>query len=179
MAPVWTGSPQSRPIPPARFIAQPASRAGVVRYSRGRIPALEFPMSRAFALASVLIAASLPACTWVKMEPGASQVRVVRMSDDLSSCTKRGEVGVSVRDKVALYQRNDLKVRDELETMARNEADALDADTVQALNEPSAGEQRFAAYRCGASMPVARAPVANDSRPRADGEAETFPVRED
>jgi hypothetical protein len=138
-------------------------------------------MPRSIALACVLIAASLPACTWVKMEPGATAVRVARMGDDLSSCTRRGELGVSVRDRVGLYERNDLKVRDELETMARNEAGSLSADTVQPLNEPSAGEQRFAAYACGSNLPLARAtpPRAEPPRPAPAGEAETFPVRED
>jgi hypothetical protein len=132
-----------------------------------------------FLLSSALIATALSACTWVKMEPGGIQVRVARLGDDLSSCTKRGEVGVSVRDRVGLYQRNDLKVRDELETMARNEAQSLDADTVQALNEPSAGEQRFAAYACGGRAPVARVQDRDDTRPAIQGEAETYPVRED
>ena len=91
---------------------------------------------------------------------------------------QRGEVGVAVRDKVALYQRNELKVRDELETMARNEAVGLGADTVQALNEPSAGEQRFAAYACGGRVAAPRAlPV--EPRREAAGEAETFPVEGD
>jgi hypothetical protein len=128
---------------------------------------------------SLLLAASLGACTWVKMEPGAATVRVARAGDDVSGCSKRGEVGVEVRDQVALYRRNDLKVRDELETMARNEALALGADTVQAVNEPSAGEQRFAAYRCGAGAPVSRAPATRDTQPRPEGEAETFPVKQD
>ena len=136
-------------------------------------------MSRVLALAAALLIVALPACTWVKMEPGATAVRVARMGDDLSSCSKRGEVGVSVRDQVGLYQRNDLKVRDELETMARNEARSLSADTVQPLNDPSAGEQRFAAYTCGGSLPVARAPAARDDAPRSSGEAETFPIRDE
>lgn len=138
-------------------------------------------MSRAHAVAAMLFVVAMPACTWVKMEPGATAVRVARMGDDLSSCDKRGEVGVSVRDKIALYQRNDLKVRDELETMARNEARSLAADTVQPLNDPSAGEQRFAAYACGGGLPVA-----NTTRARPDparsapaGEAETFPIRDE
>lgn len=138
-------------------------------------------MSRPLALAATLLAVALPACTWVKMEPGATAVRVARMGDDLSACSKRGEVGVSVRDRVGLYQRNDLKVRDELETMARNEARSLSADTVQPLNDPSAGEQRFAAYTCGANGPVARstrAPVADRARTAPAGEAETFPIRD-
>jgi hypothetical protein len=126
----------------------------------------------------VLVASS--ACTWVKMEPGGSVVRVARLSDDLSGCSKRGEVGVAVKDKVGLYQRNELKVRDELETMARNEAASLSADTVQALNEPSAGEQRFAAYRCGRNAPVARAATpAHDPEPAPAGDAQTYPVKDD
>lgn len=121
----------------------------------------------------------LSACTWVKMEPGSGQVRVAARSDDLSACTRRGEVGVSVRDKVGLYRRNELKVRDELETMARNEASGLAADTVQALNEPSAGEQRFAAFACGRSAPVTRNARPPAARTPPQDQAETFPIQDD
>lgn len=132
-----------------------------------------------FALALVL-AAGLSACTWVKMEPGAGAVQVAHRADDLSACTKRGEVGVTVKDKVGLYRRNELKVRDELETMARNEARSLGADTVQALNDPSAGEQRFAAYACGAQRAAPRR-ATPEAEPTAtlDGEARTYPLREE
>lgn len=141
-------------------------------------------------LALTLAAASLlSACTWVKMEPEGAVVRVVPPGSDLSSCTRRGEVGVSVRDRVGLYQRNDLKVRDELETMARNEAASLAADTVQAVNEPSAGEQRFAAYACGRYVPTrtvqtrtveTRTYESTDGPRQADEAAvETFPVRDE
>ncbi len=130
-------------------------------------------------LTSALVASALSACTWVKMEPGAASVRVARLGDDVSACTRRGEIGVSVRDNVALYQRNELKVRDELETMARNEARSLNANTVQALNEPSAGEQRFAAYACGRDASIARAPATTPAQPRESDEAETFPARDE
>ncbi len=86
-------------------------------------------------------------CTWVHMAPGAQAVRVVESPP--AGCEKRGEVAVSVRDSVAFYQRNELKVRDELETLARNEAPGLGADTVHPLGPPANGEQRFAAWRCG------------------------------
>ena len=136
-------------------------------------------MIRTLSLSAALLGA-LSACTWVKMEPEGATVRVARAGDDLSPCTRRGEVGVSVRDNIALYQRNELKVRDELETMARNEASSLDADTVQALNQPSDGEQRFAAYACGRRVPATRAPVTREREPldgpRQADEAETFPV---
>lgn len=135
-------------------------------------------------LASLL---TLSACTWVKMEPQGAAVRVAQRGDDVSGCTRRGEVGVSVRDRVGLYERNDLKVRDELETMARNEAASLSADTVQAVNEPSAGEQRFVAYTCGARL-VQRTQTREvttttryEDGPRQADEAavETYPVRDE
>lgn len=92
---------------------------------------------------------SLSACTWVPMDPGASGVRVLPAGAAPPSCEKRGEVAVSVKDKVGFYERNALRVRDELETLARNEAPGIQADTVQALGEPADGSQRFAAWRCG------------------------------
>jgi hypothetical protein len=93
--------------------------------------------------AVVLITAG---CTWVHMAPGASAVKVVTAAP--AGCESRGEVEVSVKDALGPYERNPLRVRDELETLARNEAPGLNADTVQPLGEPTDGRQRFAAWRC-------------------------------
>jgi hypothetical protein len=41
-----------------------------------------------------------------------------------------------------------MKVRDELESLARNEAAKLRASHVQAVDEPRFGEQGFVAYDC-------------------------------
>lgn len=88
----------------------------------------------------------LGACTWVHMAPGASQVRVV--AEPPSGCEKRGEIEVSVKDSLGPYDRNPVRVRDELETLARNEAPGIGADTVHSLAAPADGAQRFAAWRC-------------------------------
>lgn len=96
--------------------------------------------------AVVAVALLAPACTWVHMAPGASAVRVVQAAP--SGCENRGEIEVSVKDSVAFYDRKDRKVRDELETLARNEAPGMQADTVQPLGDTSGGTQRFAAWRC-------------------------------
>jgi hypothetical protein len=96
--------------------------------------------------ASALLA--LSGCTWVAMAPGAGDVRVIAAGPAPADCEKRGEVAVSVKDSVAFYERNALRVRDELETLARNEAPGIQANTVQPLGDPANGEQRFAAYRC-------------------------------
>ena len=93
------------------------------------------------------LATVLSACTWVHMAPGASAVRVV--TGPPAGCEKRGEVEVSVKHSVAFIERNALKVRDELETLARNEAPGLGADTIHPLSDPVRGAQRWAAWRCG------------------------------
>jgi hypothetical protein len=93
------------------------------------------------------IAVLLPACTWVHMAPGASAVRVV--ASQPTGCEQRGEVEVSVKDRLGPIERNPRKVRDELETLARNEAPGLGADTVQPLDGFEDGEQRWVAWRCG------------------------------
>ena len=101
----------------------------------------------------VLLASSVMAifagCTWVHMAPGASAVRVISAGAAPAGCERRGEITVSVKDRLGFYERNDLRVHEELETLARNEAPGITADTVQPLAAPHDGEQRFAAWRCG------------------------------
>jgi hypothetical protein len=100
------------------------------------------------ALAGLFAAGLLGACSFVQMAPGAAEVRVVGPGQLPAGCEKRGEVEVSVKDSLGPYERNPLRVRDELETLARNESPGLGANTVQALGEPADGRQRFAAWRC-------------------------------
>lgn len=87
-------------------------------------------------------------CTWVPMQAGAASVRVIAAGAPPAGCTKLGEIEVEVTDNVAFYERNPLRVREELETMARNEAVGLGADTVQPMADPRDGSQRFLAWRC-------------------------------
>lgn len=101
---------------------------------------------RRTAIVLALLVPSLSACTWVHMAPGASAVRVVESPP--AGCTRRGEIEVEVTHSIAFIERNPLRVRDELETLARNEAPGLGADTIHPLTPPSAGRQRFAAWRC-------------------------------
>ena len=110
-------------------------------------------------------------CTWVHMAPGASAVRVMPAGEPPTNCTRRGEIAVSVKDSVAFYERNELRVREELETLARNEAPGLEADVIQPLGSPLSGEQRFGAWHCGGATPVAgQAPEAQRDSAR------TYPV---
>ena len=112
-------------------------------------------------------------CTWVHMAPGASAVRVIAAGGPPAGCVKRGEVAVSVKDSVAFYERNNLRVREELETLARNEAPGMDADTIQPLAPPLEGDQRFAAYHCGGTAAV---PGPLQPANAAAGGARTYPI---
>ena len=123
-------------------------------------------------LTATLGAALLGGCTWVHMAPGASSVRVVGAGGAPTGCERRGEIAVSVKDSIAFYERNDLRVREELETLARNEAPGLQADTIQPLAPPASGEQRFAAYRCGGTGAV----PARAAGSSASGSAQTYPI---
>ena len=91
---------------------------------------------------------SVSACTWVPIESSGKTVRVLPAGPAPSGCQSKGEVVVTVKSKVGFYNRNPLRVQEELETLARNEAPGIQANTVQPLGEPANGEQRFAAYRC-------------------------------
>lgn len=97
-------------------------------------------------LATLTGAVGLNACTFVHMAPGAREVRVLASAP--ASCEKRGEVSVGVQDKVGFYERSAVQVRDELETLARNEAPAVGADAISPLGPPQDGEQRWAMWRC-------------------------------
>ena len=103
-------------------------------------------MRLAFPCIAIVAAVVVSSCTWVHMAPGASAVKVV--TGPPAGCERRGEVEVSVKDSVAFYDRNPLRVQEELETLARNEAPGLGADTVQPLAPPHDGGQRFAAWKC-------------------------------
>ena len=99
-------------------------------------------------IAASLILLSATACTWVPIEPAGKAVSVIGAGAAPAGCTARGEIVVSVKDKVGFYERNALRVQEELETLARNEASSVQANTVQPLSAPAGGEQRFAAWQC-------------------------------
>ena len=120
----------------------------------------------------VLVSALVGGCTWGDVAPGASAGRVIDGNGPPAGCEKRGEVEVTVKNKVAFYERNQLRVREELETLARNEAMGLQADTVQPMGGPLNGSQPFAAWRCGTARRGAVAPAPQKST----GTAQTYPL---
>lgn len=116
----------------------------------------------------ILLAAG---CTWVKPTGGGNAVRVA-YDGNVGGCRDVGAISVSVADKVAFYHRPDLKVRDELETLARNQAAGMPADTIKPTSEPADGTQNFEAYVCG------RMQVRERERPHPADGVETYPIKD-
>lgn len=94
------------------------------------------------------LALGLGACTWVPLEQSGKVVNVVDNPSSVSHCKEQGEITASVRDRVGFYQRQEAKVADEIETLARNQAADLQADTLLPTSELDDGERRYKAYRC-------------------------------
>ena len=97
---------------------------------------------------SIATLAGAQACTWVKSSDSGNAVHVA-YNGNVTGCRDVGQVSVTVADHVAFYHRPSLKVRDELETLARNQAASIPADTIRATSDPVDGAQSFEAYVCG------------------------------
>ena len=97
---------------------------------------------------------------------------------DVSGCADKGRVTVSVLDHVGPMNRNDLKVRDELEVMARNEAADIGADTIKPLGDPRDGEQSFAAFHCGRAIAERSSRTRIEQRDANGTTTQTYPIKD-
>jgi hypothetical protein len=129
----------------------------------------------------------LGGCTWgINPTPGSTNVRTV-WTGDVTGCRDLGKITVSVTDHVGPYDRNDIKVRDELQVQARNSAVDMKADTIKPLTDPVDGSQPWEAYFCGnqvANQPPpppiqgapAQQPQAAPPPPQQGGGFQTYPT---
>lgn len=118
----------------------------------------------------------LSGCTWgITPTPASQNVRTA-WNSDVSACRDLGKVTVSVLNHVGPVDRNDIKVRDELQVMARNQAATMHADTIKPLGEPSNGEQAWGAYQCGSARPASTSRPTTQPAPAASGGVQTYPI---
>jgi len=94
-----------------------------------------------------LLGGFLAACTWVDPTPQGEQVRLVPR-DRVADCRQVGELSTFTKAEVAGVSRNADKVRRELDTLARNEAADMDADTIVATGPVRDGRRSYFAYSC-------------------------------
>ncbi|MFT3790594.1 MAG: DUF4156 domain-containing protein [Rudaea sp.] len=129
----------------------------------------------AFSISILSLGLLQAACTWVEPTVGGNAVRVA-YDGNVAGCRDAGTVAVTVADKIGPYHRNEYKIADELETMARNEAADLPADTIVPRTEAKDGSQRFQAYVCGKTRLRQRGVVSQPAETQ-DG-VQTFPAKE-
>lgn len=135
-------------------------------------------MRKTLLLIPVIAAVALAGCSWgIKLTDAGRQVRT-DWNGDMSACHQIGKVTVSVADHLGPIDRNPIKVRDELEVMARNEAaDMPGADSVHPLADPADGSQPWGVYQCGAAgsnVPASRAGTAPAAS--QNGGVKTYPI---
>lgn len=89
----------------------------------------------------------LGACTWVKPEPEAAEIQVVK-PEHVENCKKLGEASAQTKDKLIGLQRKSKKVSEELLTLAKNEAASMGGNTLVSVEAPEDGKQSFLVYLC-------------------------------
>jgi hypothetical protein len=104
------------------------------------------PTARLLALTALLIAGPT-GCAWVELTEDG---RGVRIADSVEGCERLGRVTSTTRAKIAGMKRDDDRKAEELETLARNEAAALGADTLVPESAIVDGHRVWTAYRCDA-----------------------------
>ncbi|MGH8211776.1 MAG: DUF4156 domain-containing protein [Rhodanobacteraceae bacterium] len=120
----------------------------------------EIAMRSLLRMAPLFGGALLSACTYgIVLDAGGQGVSTDWSGQRVAGCHDVGKVTVSVMSRVGPVDRNDIKVRDELEIMARNQAAQMHADTVTPLGDPRDGEQVWEAYSCGTVAPQGYAPA--------------------
>ena len=94
-----------------------------------------------------LVVLLLSACSWVKMTPEGEEVTVAKAAH-VANCKFAGTTTVSVKSDIVSFKRDAEKMKTELETLARNEANKLKGDTIVPVTEIKDGEQTFKIYKC-------------------------------
>lgn len=94
-----------------------------------------------------LLIMNAAACTWVDVSKQGEKVRVLT-AEDVTLCERVGKTTVKTAGKLAGFERHEYKVRDELDTLARNSAVEIAGDTVVAVGEPVDGGLVYEVYRC-------------------------------
>jgi hypothetical protein len=104
-------------------------------------------MNKRVVFALMFLQLPLSACTWIPLTDAGSTVQV-RRSDQVQGCERKSRVTASVKDRIGAISRSEDKVREELQTLARNEAASGGGNVVVAMTEPTDGRQVFVVYRC-------------------------------
>jgi len=86
-------------------------------------------------------------CTWVPLTAEGRNVRILQ-EIAAADCEKISTVNAKTAERVGLFARSDRKVREELESLAKNEAAVKDGNAIVPIETMTNGRQSFIIYRC-------------------------------
>jgi len=98
-------------------------------------------------LCALLICLLPAACTWVDLNEDAKNVEIIDASS-ASDCRLLGTAATKSAAKVGILQRKDMKVSQEVQTLARNSAAEMGGNAISAADEFKDGQQTFKVYLC-------------------------------
>jgi hypothetical protein len=94
-----------------------------------------------------LLSLSVSACSWVELADPAQDVLVLKPHQS-KQCEQVRRTTSQVLDKIWFVNRNQEKMAEELETLARNTAAELGANAIVADSEITEGKQTFIILNC-------------------------------
>jgi hypothetical protein len=105
------------------------------------------PIDIASTISTLAILLSALGCTWVPLTSEGENVRVLQASA-VADCQKVGKITSKTSDRIWIFARTDQKIREELESLSRNEAVDLNGDAIVPIGAVTDGRQTFEVYRC-------------------------------
>ena len=89
----------------------------------------------------------MSACTWVRVTSEGAGVRVYTAAQ-AQGCERLGQTHSRTQPKVLFFKRSQRKQKEELESLAKNEAAVMGGNVVAAQGEMVEGRQTFTIYKC-------------------------------
>ena len=86
-------------------------------------------------------------CAWVELSEKGKTVTTTT-AEKVTGCEKLSTITVNTLHKVGFFNRDDYKLRTELNDLARNEATKAGGNTLVPVTKPEQGSQTFAVYDC-------------------------------
>lgn len=87
------------------------------------------------------------ACTWVPLTPEGERVEVLP-EGAAASCERLGQTRVQTTTRIWIFARSEARVREEQESLARNEAARMGGNAVSPVEAAEGGARLFGVHRC-------------------------------
>jgi hypothetical protein len=101
-------------------------------------------------LGAAVLVALAAGCNWAPLSAEGEQVQFANQKA-VESCREVGKTTARTKDSLWIFPRSEETIREELRSLARNDAALMGGTTVSPLGPAEDGQQRFGIYVCGES----------------------------